>query len=101
MPSERIQRRIDSLLDEADEAVRRLDWPVVRERALAVLAMDPDNDDARFYLTTADRGQGASSASASSTSASAPASASVVQPAPVQTTPVSFADGRYAVLSVL
>ena len=32
-PSERIQRRIDALLDEADEAIAFSDWPRVRDRA--------------------------------------------------------------------
>ncbi|GEM_PF-4054633 len=47
MPSERIQRRIDALLDEADTAVTRRDWADVRSSAEAALALDPDNADAR------------------------------------------------------
>ena len=43
MASERTQRRIDSLLDEAEEAIAQLDWQVVQARAQAVLALDPDN----------------------------------------------------------
>ena len=50
MPSERIQRRIDALLDEADEAVSRDDWDTVRQHANAVLSFDAENDDARSYL---------------------------------------------------
>ena len=45
MPSERIQRRIDSLLDEADQAVANEDWPTVASRARAVLRMDHENSD--------------------------------------------------------
>jgi len=56
MPSERVQRQIDRLLDEADEAAFRLEWAVVRDRARAALAYDPDNADARTYLETAERG---------------------------------------------
>ena len=37
MLSERMQRQIDRLLDEAEEAVARRDWPAVRESAEAVL----------------------------------------------------------------
>ena len=40
MASERIQRRIDILLDEADEAIAKSDWAVVRDRAQNVLALD-------------------------------------------------------------
>ena len=43
MASERIHRRIDSLLDEADQAVANEDWPTVASRARAVLRMDPEN----------------------------------------------------------
>ena len=38
MPSERIQRRIDGLLDEADVAADRKDWAAVVELARDVLA---------------------------------------------------------------
>ena len=43
MASERAKRRIERLLDEADEAVVHLDWDTVRARAQAVLAFDPEN----------------------------------------------------------
>ena len=36
MASEGIQRRIDSLLDEADAAVSKYEWEAVREAAQAV-----------------------------------------------------------------
>ena len=45
MASERIQKRIDILLDEADEAVAESDWAVVRDRAQNVLRFDPENKD--------------------------------------------------------
>ena len=49
------QRRIERLLDEADEAVSKLAWEVVRDRAQAGLAFEPENEDASFLLTAADR----------------------------------------------
>ncbi len=45
MVSERLQRRIEHLLDEAEEAITKLDWKVVHDRAQAVLAIDPENGD--------------------------------------------------------
>ena len=33
MASDRLQRRLDQLLDEADEALARFDWQSVRQRA--------------------------------------------------------------------
>jgi hypothetical protein len=55
MVSQRIQRQIDRLLDEAGEAVRRSDWVVAVDRAQNVLAFDPENPDALAYVTAADR----------------------------------------------
>ncbi len=42
MASERLQRQIDRLLDEAEEAITRFDWDALFQRAQAVLAMDPE-----------------------------------------------------------
>ena len=53
MPTERIQRRIDALLDEAEAAMSAGDWSAVAEKARAVLAMDPDNEDAPALLRAA------------------------------------------------
>ena len=90
MVSERIQRRIDLLLDEADEAVTALDWDVVRARAEAVLAFDPENSDALSYFAAAERTQ------------SAHARTGTVSPVPTSPPdshpePTSFANGRYQV----
>jgi len=38
MPSERMQRQIDRLLNEAEEAIASQDWPAVRDRARSVLS---------------------------------------------------------------
>ena len=58
MASERIQRRIDILLDEADQAVAQSEWSVVRDRAQNVLALDPANGDAVTFLAAAERALG-------------------------------------------
>jgi len=47
MPSERIQRQVDRLLDEAEQAVGERDWALVRERAEGMLELEQDNADAR------------------------------------------------------
>ena len=60
MASERIQRRIDLLLDEADQAVSKSDWVTVADRAQNVLALDPDNKDAATFVAAADRASGGS-----------------------------------------
>ena len=58
MASERIQQQIKVLLDEAEQAVSQLNWGVVRSRAIAVLRLDPGNQDATGYLSAADRETG-------------------------------------------
>ena len=90
MASDRIQRRIDQLLDEADAAVTALDWDVVRDRAQAVLAFHPDNAEAIFYREASNRPLGQSAPE--SAPATPPAS-----PTAVPDQPSSFADGRYEV----
>jgi class 3 adenylate cyclase/tetratricopeptide (TPR) repeat protein len=59
MPTERLQRQIDALLDEAEAAVRALDWATVLARADAVLALHPENEDALALVAAAVRGGGA------------------------------------------
>ncbi len=87
MASERIQRRIDSLLDEADAAISRYDWEALREAANAVLRLDPSNSDALSYLAAADRDPGRDQPSPT---AHPPTSEVTEQP-------TSFANGRYEV----
>ena len=53
MPSERVQRRIDDLLDQAEQAVSSRDWAAVDEISLSVLAADPDNEDGKTFLSMA------------------------------------------------
>ena len=55
MSSERIQRRIDRLLDQAEEAMDRLDWASVRDVAKVVLGLDPDNNDALAFLASVEQ----------------------------------------------
>ena len=89
MASDRTQRRIDLLLDEAEEAITQLNWQVVRDRTQAVLALDPGNRDALNFLAAADR-----SINVSDTS-SAPQPSTTLVPDPEQ--PRSFANDRYQV----
>lgn len=52
-PSERIQRRIDGLLDEAEAAADNGNWTDVVKAVEAVLSADPDNDDAKVFRNMA------------------------------------------------
>ena len=86
MLSERMQRQVDRLLDEAEEAVARRDWDTVRETAEAVLRVDPENGDARGYLKMAGTVPPAAGARFDPPAASAPSPADQ---------PTSFVNGRY------
>jgi hypothetical protein len=55
MPSERVQRRIDALLDDADAALAERDWRAAAEICQAVLVLDADNEDAGSYLAAAQK----------------------------------------------
>ena len=89
MASERLQRQIERLLDEAEEAISRFDWDALLQRAQAALAMDPENTDALAFLATAERALAISS----------PASTTESPPSPTSSPdqPSSFANGRYSV----
>ena len=96
MVSERIQRRIDILLDEADEAVAQTDWTVVRDRAQNVLALDPNNGDAITFLAAADRALADDRSPPPRVQPLTPTSTPTDDPA-ARDQPSSFANGRYEV----
>ncbi len=53
MASERIQRRLERLLDQIDEAESQGNWESVRDLAQDVLEIDADNTEAAAYLRSA------------------------------------------------
>ena len=99
MATERIQRRIDRLLDQVEEAAAQEDWEAVRRLSRQVLALDPDDADAPAFSAAPERSLGESPAEP------------VVPSAPIRTTPTpstvsavvptSFANGRYQVKEFL
>jgi hypothetical protein len=98
MVSERMQRQIDRLLDQAEEAVEAADWATVVDRARAALAIDADNADAQTFLRMAEANGVSPDASTSPARTAAPA-----EPArpPATEQPASFAGGRYTVMRFL
>ena len=62
MTSERVQRQIDRLLDEAEAALASGDWPTVLDLAGRVLTIDPANAEAPVFLAAAERGVSSSTA---------------------------------------
>ena len=63
MASERVQRTIEGLLDEAEDSISGSDWSVVRDRAQNVLALEHENRDALAFLEAAEFGFNISGAS--------------------------------------
>ena len=96
MATERLQRRIERLLDEAEEAVSGLSWAVVRDRAQAVLGLDPDNPDGLARRAAAQRELGSSDIH--SAGQASPPTTTGTTPAD---NPTSFANGRYQVKQFL
>lgn len=104
MPTDRIQKKINALLDEAEAAVTVRDWATVRARAESVLAYDRENEDALQHLAAAKW--------ASTSTADAPVGSTGSTREPLgrpespagnkrQTLPTSFASGRYTVKKFL
>ena len=99
MASERIQRRIDRLLDQIEQAMDRLEWESVRSSAQAVLGLDAENSDAVAFLAAADRAL--SDRGEAPSGARAPSEPPLAPPQPASVEPASFANGRYQVKEFL
>ena len=96
MASERVQRRIDRLLDEAEAAADSGDWQAVHDAADRVLAVDGGNQDALSFIAMAERGSGVGDKAASTPIATTDSIESTGDD-----TPTSFANGRYEVTDFL
>jgi len=53
MLSDRVQRQVDRLLDQAEEAIALRQWEDLRATCETLLSLDPDNSDAARYLILA------------------------------------------------
>ena len=94
MPSERVQRQINSLLDQAELAISEMDWPRVVAAVGAVLAIDNSNEDALAFQKMI-AGAGISANGDETISISPPEANDSRAPDPPSVgMPSSFADGR-------
>ena len=107
MVSERIQRQVERLLDEAEGAIANLDWEAVNRYVLAVLVLDPENVDGIAILAAANRALGLADSSLSNDSDQGKHAEELVEQLPSSDTrtpadlPTSFADGRYQIIRLL
>jgi len=94
MASERIQRQIDRLLDEAEQAFVERDWGAVRQRAQDVLRLDASNTDAQTFLSSSEQDP---------VEPIVPTQSNALISAPPTSPPLptSFASGRYEVRQFL
>ena len=97
MPSERIQRRIDRLLDQIEEAADQEDWETTLRLSEQVLDLDPDSDDAQTFLRFAWLRVNPDAIAAAETSESEETNPSTSPTTPATDGPTSFSDGRYQV----
>ena len=98
MPSDRIQRQIERLLDEAETALEAEQWERVHQLATRVLTLDPDNEDATPLFRVADAELGGSDPADSASRPDVEAGSARLGIADV---PASFAGGRYEVREFL
>ena len=92
MASDRLQRRLERLLDQVDEAESEGNWKSVRDLAQDILEIDLDNIEARAYLRAAERRLDTLSTPLDSQSPQVPE-----LPYPASSEPTSFSNGRYQV----
>ena len=94
MASERIQRRIDRLLDQVEQAADGQDWPEVHRLARQVPGLDSNNVDAPSFLNVAEAELAGLRESHQVEELSV---GSVTDDDSSADQPTSFADGRYVV----
>ena len=99
MATGRIQKQIDRLLDEAEQASADRQWEIVRDRAQHALTFDPENADAIAFLAAAERALGDLEPTEPAVSSAAGQSPSFSEAQRDQ--PTSFDDGRYEVKEFL
>ena len=86
-----MQRRVERLLDQADEASDALDWERVESIARSVLSLDASNTDAQEFLALA----APHIVESSETPPSGDTAASTNERPSASETPTSFANDRY------
>ena len=93
MASDRIQQRIDRLLDQIEQEADQENWQRVLDLAKQVLRFAPGNGDAQSFLAVAE--ETLSSNAGPEALELAPSEFRTLSPEPAQ--PISFANGRYQV----
>src|SRR5687768_6091974 len=95
MASERLKQRVERFLEQADEALDKLDWEQARVRAEAALDLDPESADAQALLAAVVRAEQRAGLTSRTESPSSLQESPL--PATAAAQPKSFVNGRYAV----
>ena len=101
MLSERLQRQVDQLMDRAEQSAASDDWSQVREICARVLAIDPENADARGFALMAAATPDAAAAVLPDTSGADIGAFVAEIEAPALQLPDSYVEGRYQVRGFL
>ncbi len=97
MASERIQRRVERLLDQIEQEADQQNWQRALDLAKEVLRFAPDNTDAKTFIAVAEETL-SSTAGLENSETDAPSPAPLTTaPATASAQPPSFANGRYQV----
>ncbi len=97
MASDRVLRRIERLLDQAEEAADQSNWDRVRELAENILNFAPGHNDAEDFLAAAERGVSRAGRPGGETPVPANLQPTTSKPEVGPEQPTSFANGRYEV----
>ena len=101
MASDRINRRIERLLDQIEQEADEQNWQRVIALAQEVLGFDPENVDAKAFLQVAEERVSSSGVAPTAPSDSQPSGAPTVSTFSSGGQPTSFAGGRYHVKTSL
>ena len=96
MASERLQRRIERLLDQIEREADQQNWRPVLDLAKEVLGFAPENVDAKAFLAVAEE-RLISTGGPAASAITSPAVLEVAVASPDESQPSSFANGRYQV----
>ena len=97
MASDRIQRRVERLLNQIEQEADQRNWQLVLDLAREVLGFAPDNSDAKAFLGVAEERLSYTAGQEGPETASSRPAPSTSAPAREPDQPTSFANGRYEV----
>ena len=97
MASERIQRRVERLLDQIEQEADQQNWQRALDLAKEVLRFAPDNADAKTFIAVAEETLSSTAGQEGPETAPSRAPPLTTTPSTASAQPTAFANGRYEV----